>query len=67
MLPGAPGEWAYGLEGRVLRCPWHGWEFDVEGGKMLFGTGNRRLTVFPVTVRDGRVFVEVPRPRRHDR
>jgi nitrite reductase/ring-hydroxylating ferredoxin subunit len=37
------------LEGRVLRCPWHGWEFDVVTGKGLYDrTG--RVATFPVIV-----------------
>ncbi|MGH3032457.1 MAG: Rieske (2Fe-2S) protein, partial [Gaiellaceae bacterium] len=33
-LAGEPGR--YALAGRsVLRCPWHGWEFDLETGRCL--------------------------------
>jgi nitrite reductase (NADH) small subunit len=24
-LPGPPGEYHWGREGEILRCPWHGW------------------------------------------
>ncbi|HET8522436.1 MAG TPA: Rieske 2Fe-2S domain-containing protein, partial [Thermomicrobiales bacterium] len=24
----APGDFQYEREGEILRCPWHGWEFD---------------------------------------
>ncbi|WP_206832744.1 Rieske (2Fe-2S) protein [Alicyclobacillus fructus] len=31
-----PGQYRYVKEGEVLRCPWHGREFDItEGGKMI--------------------------------
>lgn len=28
-------EYKLGLEGQVLRCPWHGWEFNLKTGKHL--------------------------------
>ena len=36
LLPSAPYEYRYGREGRVLTCPWHGWQFDLETGQALF-------------------------------
>ena len=29
---GRPGEYRYSRPGEILRCPWHGWEFDVRPG-----------------------------------
>jgi nitrite reductase (NADH) small subunit len=43
MLPSAPGELRYGMEGLVLRCPWHGWEFDIRTGESVGGVDSRRL------------------------
>jgi nitrite reductase (NADH) small subunit len=63
MLPGAPGTLSYGLEDRVIACPWHGWEFDLQTGEALFGVSTKRLLTFPVVVRDGRVRVST-KPRR---
>jgi nitrite reductase/ring-hydroxylating ferredoxin subunit len=60
MLPSAPGRYEYGLEGRVLTCPWHGWQFDLENGEMVFGTGTRRLTTYRVEARDGVLYVDGP-------
>lgn len=34
-LPSRVYEYEYGRERGVLRCPWHGWEFDLETGRHL--------------------------------
>ncbi|TDF90606.1 Rieske (2Fe-2S) protein [Paenibacillus piri] len=36
MLPSEPGEYRYGRDGEIVRCPWHGWEFDITNGKSVF-------------------------------
>ena len=55
-LDGGPGR--YALSGRtVLRCPWHGWEFDLESGACLVDE-TIRAAVYPVRVERGRVLVE---------
>jgi nitrite reductase/ring-hydroxylating ferredoxin subunit len=56
-MPSGPGVFDYGMNGRVLRCPWHGWEFDIATGEALFGIDRRRLATFPVYVEDGKVVV----------
>ena len=58
MLPSKLGELEYGYEDRVLKCPWHGWEFDLETGECLFGVSARRAKTYPVEVRDDQVYVE---------
>ena len=35
-MPGKPGEYAWAREGEILRCPWHGWEFDITTGRSVF-------------------------------
>jgi nitrite reductase (NADH) small subunit len=60
MMPCLPGEPAYGLHNRILRCPWHGYEFDLEdNGRAAFTTFKARVRLFPVTVEDGQVMVEI--------
>lgn len=49
-LPSEPGEFNYGLEGRVIRCPWHGWEFDVTTGRSVFNPHKMRVKHYEVTV-----------------
>jgi nitrite reductase (NADH) small subunit len=55
-LAGAPGR--YELAGRsVLRCPWHGWEFDLETGRCL-DEPSLSAAVYSVRVDGERVFVQ---------
>jgi len=59
MLPSAPGELIFANDGKVLKCPWHGYEFDIETGTSLFGITRGKLRKFPTEVRDGKVFVKI--------
>ncbi|MCC2687154.1 MAG: Rieske iron-sulfur protein [Paenibacillaceae bacterium] len=34
-LPSMVYEYKYGRENEILRCPWHGWEFDLLNGEHL--------------------------------
>jgi nitrite reductase/ring-hydroxylating ferredoxin subunit len=61
MLPSAPGELAYGLDHMVVRCPWHGYEFDIATGRGLFGNAGMRLRTYPVALRDGAAHVTLRR------
>lgn len=58
LLPSAPGELVYGMKDRVVMCPWHHWEFDVETGRSLFDP-KVRVKTYPVRVEDGYVFIDV--------
>ena len=40
----------------VLRCPWHGYEFDAETGEAVVAD-HLRVRVYPVTVEDGQVVI----------
>jgi 3-phenylpropionate/trans-cinnamate dioxygenase ferredoxin subunit len=57
-IPSEPDEYVYGLQGQVLRCPWHGWEFDLKTGRCLFGVDRAAVRTYPVTVEEGQVIVE---------
>jgi nitrite reductase (NADH) small subunit len=46
----------YGREGEVLRCAWHGWEFEIATGRSLVDPRIRAKT-FPVRIEDGAVYV----------
>lgn len=49
-LPSAPGEYLYGREGEIVRCPWHGWEFDITTGKSIFDPHKCLVKTYDVTV-----------------
>jgi len=59
LLPSAPGEHVYGLDGKVLRCPWHGYEFELETGRSLFDPEGMRVKTYRVIVEDDEIFVLV--------
>jgi nitrite reductase/ring-hydroxylating ferredoxin subunit len=50
--------YVYGREGEILRCAWHGWEFEIETGRSLVDSRVRAKT-YPVEVEDGGVYVVV--------
>jgi nitrite reductase (NADH) small subunit len=55
-VAGDPG--VYELTGRrTLRCPWHGWEFDLETGVCL-DEPMLRTAVYAVRVERGRILLE---------
>jgi 3-phenylpropionate/trans-cinnamate dioxygenase ferredoxin subunit len=65
----------FSREGEILRCPWHGWEFDITNGRSIFNPHRLRvrsydvtietddpdpsIDTFPVTVERGRVVVHL--------
>jgi 3-phenylpropionate/trans-cinnamate dioxygenase ferredoxin subunit len=53
---GTPGHYELAGE-RVLRCPWHGWEFDLASGQCL-DDPSLRAAVYRVDVSDGVVRIE---------
>lgn len=53
-----PGDYRWGREGRVLRCPWHAWEFDLETGVSLFDP-KLKVRTFPVSVEDGQILIHL--------
>ena len=44
------GEYGYTHRGQILRCPWHGWEFDITTGRSIFNPHKMRVKNYEVTV-----------------
>ncbi len=45
-----PGVYEYSRQGEILRCPWHGWEFDIRTGQSWFDPRKVRVRRYEVTV-----------------
>ncbi|HSF18599.1 MAG TPA: Rieske (2Fe-2S) protein [Vicinamibacteria bacterium] len=46
------------LEGTVVTCPWHAWQFDICSGKSIFDP-DVEVATFPVKVEGDDILVEV--------
>jgi nitrite reductase (NADH) small subunit len=68
-MPSQVYEYIYGMEGCVLRCPWHGWEFDLRTGEHIVDPQTRLKSVpvesenldgFPLEESGGTLYVLLP-------
>jgi 3-phenylpropionate/trans-cinnamate dioxygenase ferredoxin subunit len=48
-----PGRYVYDAEQKRVRCPWHGWEYDLVTGQSSFDPRRNRVRSFPVSIEDG--------------
>jgi nitrite reductase/ring-hydroxylating ferredoxin subunit len=48
-----------GLEGGVVTCPWHAWEFDSGTGACLFND-TLRVPTYAVRIEAGQILVDLP-------
>lgn len=48
----AVGEYNWVREGEILRCPWHGWEFDILTGRSIFNPHGTRVRAYDTTVEE---------------
>lgn len=47
------------LEGHIIQCTWHNGKFDIRTGAVVGPPCTAPLKTYPVTVRDGAVFIEI--------
>jgi nitrite reductase/ring-hydroxylating ferredoxin subunit len=52
-----PGEYRHSRPGEILRCPWHGWEFDLRTGQSWFDPRRVRVRRYDVAVAPGAALV----------
>lgn len=49
----APGEYEFTRAGEFIRCPWHGWEFDLRTGRSVCDPRTMRVRLYEVRVEHG--------------
>ena len=52
-----PGKYCYSRPGEIIRCPWHGWEFDIRTGQ---SPARIRARSYAVSVQPGTRLVAGP-------
>ena len=57
--PGPPGTLEWGREGEIVRCPWHGFEFEVETGKRPYSDSQMRLRIYPARIEGGNIIIDM--------
>jgi nitrite reductase/ring-hydroxylating ferredoxin subunit len=55
-----PGEIEYTRLGEIIRCPWHGWEFDIRTGQSWCDPSRVRARRYAVSVERGGRLVAGP-------
>lgn len=59
-LADKPFEVQYGREGEIIKCPWHGWEFDIMSGQSVFNPHKVKVRTYEVTVEGPEIDDEDP-------
>src|SRR4051794_17268539 len=62
-----PGDYTISRPGEVLRCPWHGWEFDIRTGQSWFDPARVRVRRYEVIVESAGVTGDSRMSRRPQR
>jgi 3-phenylpropionate/trans-cinnamate dioxygenase ferredoxin subunit len=44
----------------MVKCPWHGWEFDIRTGRSWCDPSRLRVRQYPVSVQPGAKLAEGP-------
>lgn len=55
-----PGRFTYSRPGEILKCPWHGWEFDIRTGQSYCDPAKLKVRAYAATVEDGETLAKGP-------
>ena len=56
----APGRYRYTRQGEIIRCPWHGWEFDLRTGRSRCDPSRTWVKSYPAGALPGGRLAEGP-------
>ena len=59
-LSDGPNQYKIARKGEFIRCPWHGWEFDIKTGQSWCDPTSVRARQFNIRVTPGEELVEGP-------
>ena len=54
------GDYQIQRHGEFVRCPWHGWEFDMRTGQSYFDPVHTKARSYPVIITPGGELAEGP-------
>jgi 3-phenylpropionate/trans-cinnamate dioxygenase ferredoxin subunit len=57
-----PGEYICSRPGEMVKCPWHGWEFDIRTGKSWCDPARLRIRQYKVAVNPPTHHHQPPKP-----
>jgi nitrite reductase (NADH) small subunit len=63
-LPSEPQVFRWGMDKKVLSCPWHGWEFDLRDGTAI-SDANVRLSMYTARLENGHIVLYDRKPARN--
>jgi nitrite reductase (NADH) small subunit len=46
-------------EAEIIRCPWHGFSFDLSSGQCMVSAERLRVKTFPLTIERQELFVDI--------
>jgi len=55
-----PGSYQLSRRGELVRCPWHGWEFDLRTGKSWCEPDRTKVRSYELSVEPGSMLAEEP-------
>ena len=60
VLSDGPGQYRVVRQGEFVKCPWHGWEFDIRTGQSYCDPNSVRVRAYDIEVATGEEIAKGP-------